>query len=95
MSKGSYTKVRELITPKISEDNKTLVAICQKLLPRVPVRQIKQYVGRAAWELRRKLEQGQRNQGVNTKTSRTRSGSKSPTSSRKPKAEVITNTKGK
>jgi len=61
MTKGAYSKVRELIAPKIDEDNKTLVVLCQKHLPRIPLKQIKQYVGRAAWELRGGLKKAKKN----------------------------------
>jgi hypothetical protein len=57
MTKGPYTKVRELIAPKIDQANDRLVDLCRKAYPRIPLKDIKMYVGRAAWELRKKGKQ--------------------------------------
>jgi hypothetical protein len=73
MTKGSYTRVRECIASKINEDNETLVAICQKHLPRIPLKQLKQYVARAAWQMRGETKKTTKNSSAPTKAKSTRS----------------------
>ncbi|MEO8167540.1 MAG: hypothetical protein ABI623_04775 [bacterium] len=53
MSKGSYTKIRETIAPKIEKPNGELVEICKEKHPRISLAAIRTYVARTAWELRK------------------------------------------
>lgn len=70
---GPYTKIKNFIASKIDEENPALVAICHKHLPRIPLKQIKQYVGRAAWELRGGLEKAKKNHTATKKAKRSHS----------------------
>jgi L-alanine-DL-glutamate epimerase-like enolase superfamily enzyme len=52
--KGPYTKVRELIAPRVHDSNAKLIASVKKAYPRVSIDLVRRWTRRAAWELRLK-----------------------------------------